>query len=627
MSKIIESISIENYKGFKSSQVLDLADQNSICFLIGQNNSGKSLIARVITLLNSAHTHKSQINLTDNDFHDAIIENSIKIKFEISKEVFLGSKNADLSRISKLDKIILCLEIVKEGEVFSCYSFINDGQYNSHDLSHNIGYDSDYNSNFGDKYDLTKDSIEKSCHVLSNYLKSVFLVFAPIRNFSSTSQTPFNTTGTEIIGWIKNNKDQALIKYAKIKVGEYLKRLNLEAPVDVSTEKESDYLIFTFENHLKLTSNDIGTGYTMIYILLMEIIRSKKKIIIIDEIESHLQPGLIRELIKIIREIGQEQFIIATHSPTVIESAKESDYLYRFQKIEGATFINKFYKNNADAKLLRTVCNDLGIIPGDALLSNCVIWVEGPSDVLWIRAWIKNYLPIYKSNNSMKSNIIEGLHYSILMTGGGLIANISYEEDCMPVDEIDEEYKLKVLRINPNPYVIIDSDNSDSGSEKFKRCITIAEEINSQNKSNGNGIAENINLNNIKNIHNLWLLKGREIENYCHPELLKEFYKKISSHGKSKVKNADKISDWNVYDIANGAGKILTDRGMEGIKEDSGTIKHKSGLAQYIFNNFSEIHFQKEPVDIEKPNTDMIEELTEKLNSLLNYLKKINSLT
>ena len=112
------------------------------------------------------------------------------------------------------------------------------------------------------------------------------------------------------------------------------------------------------------------------------------------------------------------------------------------------------------------MCNDLGVIPGDALLCNVVVWVEGPSEMFWIRSWLKHYLPLYKKNHKV-GNLIEGLHYTILMTGGSNISHLSFNEDEIPIEHIEEDNLLKVLKVNPNPFVIVDSDNASHTSKNF----------------------------------------------------------------------------------------------------------------------------------------------------------------
>jgi hypothetical protein len=212
----------------------------------------------------------------------------------------------------------------------------------------------------------------------------------------------------------------------------------------------------------------------------MEIVRNKKTLFIIDKIESHLQPGLIRKLMSIIKSHRGAQFIISTHSAIVMETATADDHLYRTQKVSRECNISGFFRrqsgNPNGVKIAREVSNELGVIPGDALLTNCVIWVEGPSEMFWLRTWLKNYLEKLRTDGSINFSILGGLHYSILRTGGSTISNYSFDEGEQDVQSIDEDLLLKVLRVNPNPFVMIDS--ASTRSKKALRQLRIARELN-----------------------------------------------------------------------------------------------------------------------------------------------------
>ena len=631
MIKLLNSILVENFRGFRNKQTLDLADPNHITFLIGQNNSGKSLIGKIFSIFDKElrpgdESHKS---FSDKDFSDFEIDKRIQIQFDLNKEYFKNSDKPEfLNSSTHFDKIKLCFEVIKHQSI-KCFIYLNDGENNSHtisqpDLYGNIKFE--FNSIFLSKYSaLNKESIERIIYELFRFTSGSFLIFAPIRSFDRESPLLYFKTGQELIKWISEDIDQSSIRKAKLEVRKYMKQLNLDDPSGLSADLKNKQLIFEFDNGNRLTSDDVGTGYTMIYILLMEIIRSNKKVIIIDEIESHLQPGLIKEMIKIIRSIGEMQLIVSTHSTSALEVAKENDYLYRFQKTKGECIFEKFYKDSA--KILREVCNELGVVPGDALLSNCVIWVEGPSEILWIRAWIRSYYPTYKKLKKIETNLIEGLHFSILMTGGSLISHLSYEEAIYPIDELEEEHALKVLKVNPNPFVIIDSDASSTTSQKYIRSKNIAFEINQQNKINNRKHFDAIDDNNFHQIPNFWMLKAKELENYCHPELLKSFYSSLDSNSSSTVCDHASVTDWDVYSSDKGVGSLLEERGMKNVSTKSGTIKHKAGLASFIFQNLEERHFIVDATNItEKPNPKLISELREKLTNLFDYVLEVNGL-
>jgi hypothetical protein len=276
------------------------------------------------------------------------------------------------------------------------------------------------------------------------------------------------------------------------------------------------------------------------------------------------------------------------------------------------------------------VCNELGVIPGDALLANCVIWVEGPSEMFWLRTWLKNYMPIYRKEKGIQCNLIEGMHFSILMTGGSNISHYGFHEGEVSVELIEEDELLKVLKINPNPFVIIDSDNNSEGTAKFQRMIRIASELNEINKFNPkfkHQCIEEISKEDLSQISNLWILKGKELENYAHPQLVKEFYTERSSHSSSKITGVQDCTKWDVFSETVGVGHLLEQRGIKGVAKKSGTIIHKNDFARFIFRKFNSSHFDINNDTGESPNSNMIGDLKENLDKIIQYIIRINDIS
>jgi len=634
MSNIIKSISIENYRGFKTKQVLELTAFNDITFLVGQNNTGKSLITRLFNIFDGITNVSTIISFTNNDFFDLQTDKPIHIIFELNKDFLLTKSKFNL--LSKFDDVLLGFFVNKEpNKEFRRYCYLETNNVKSHVLENDTF---DYNSNFGQQINIDrKDKVEGLIGNLIDFITNTFLVFEPIRAFDKEQQNSYFKTGKELINWINDKSDSDIALKVKRKIKEYFNELNLECPDDVNTDEDKKLFVFSFGD-LKLTSNEVGTGYSMLYILLMELLRNENKhLVIIDEIESHLQPGLIRVLIRILREIEVRgtkrnvQYILATHSPTVIESAKEKDFLYRFQKFNQSCTFYKFFRAKDDLTQMRQACNDLGVIPGDALLSNIVIWVEGPTEILWLRKLLEIYLPEYKDSKNKTSNIIEGLHFSILMTGGGLISNLSFDEQDFDISMPLTEQYLKVLRVNPNPFVIIDFDAVEPTHEKYKRSLRIANEINDNNKNHVDRIKDFLNpdahdittKDKADEIKNFWWMKAKELENYCPPRIIKDFYKHYNDNKRSNVEDWGNVTDWNVYSAEKGVGTLLEERGIKEVKAKSGTIKHKQKLAEYLNKNLK-------PDDLEEntdyPNKPQLDDLKENLDKLLDYIYTINDL-
>lgn len=638
MSKIINSISLKNYRGFNEECLLYLADSNNICFLVGPNNSGKSLIARVLSVftIDNIHQFTEQFNVNDyfcdNDFHALDTDKAIVMKFNINTKVFEEFQDPDLISLLNLDEIGLCFEIRKINGNFLCCMYLANKDDYSHQFNESkMRFEFKQRNSLLDQLGLVKDQIEALICKLFQEIKRRILVFDSIRSFDRV-ESSFYKNGSDLINWINERKHPGEITRATKQVCEWLKEyFNLDEPSAIRADISKKQLIFTFED-MEFSSQEVGTGYTMLYILLIEIIRSKKDLIIIDEIESHLQPGLVRLLINLIRNHGESQYIIATHSAPVMETAKGEDILYRFNKKDGMCKFENFFRREGEGALaLRELCNDLGVIPGDALLCNVVVWVEGPSEMFWIRSWLKHYLPLYKKKNHKVGNLIEGLHYTILMTGGSNISHLSFNEDEIPIEHIEEDNLLKVLKVNPNPFVIVDSDNASHTSKKFLRLLRIAAELNKVNllntKIKDTHISEEITKDNYSEVTNLWVLKGKELENYCHPQLIKDFYTGRASYSVSKIKGVQECLEWDVFSDTQGTGEILKSRGITNISKASGTIIHKNELARFVFNNLNEIHFQEKPKGILSPNTDMLEDLKLNLDKMLGYIFEINDIS
>jgi hypothetical protein len=123
--------------------------------------------------------------------------------------------------------------------------------------------------------------------------------------------------------------------------------------------------------------------------------------------------------------------------------------------------------------------NDLGIKASDLLQSNCIIWVEGVSDKVYVNRWLGLLAPDLK----------EGRDYMFMYYRE--LPKIGIGRDT------PEKGILNVLRINQNMILIMDSDiksESDTpGLDKNKVLMKT-------NCESSGGIC--------------WITKGKEIENY-----------------------------------------------------------------------------------------------------------------
>src|SRR4029078_1131837 len=113
-----------------------------------------------------------------------------------------------------------------------------------------------------------------------------------------------------------------------------------------------------------------------------------------------------------------------------------------------------------------------------------VIWVEGPSDRIYVRHWIKAVAP----------DLTEGIHYSIMFYGGRLLSHLSANDD-----DVTEFINLRSL--NQHLALIMDSDKASEQDPINDTKQRLQREF-----ARAPGCA--------------WVTSGREIENYVDHEIL-----------------------------------------------------------------------------------------------------------
>lgn len=187
----------------------------------------------------------------------------------------------------------------------------------------------------------------------------------------------------------------------------------------------------------------------LVFTILIPNVEHKKisqYIFLFEELENNLHPSLQRRLLKYIENLTEEGalFFLTTHSNVTLDAYQNSDItnIIHLQKEESQVNLinitNKIQKNS--------ILNDLGIKASDLLQSNGIIWVEGPSDRVYINNWIK----IHK-----KANIIEGKDYQCVFYGGRLLSNLSLE---------DENELVNLMSVNRNAIIVLDSDKKGNNA-------------------------------------------------------------------------------------------------------------------------------------------------------------------
>jgi hypothetical protein len=165
-------------------------------------------------------------------------------------------------------------------------------------------------------------------------------------------------------------------------------------------------------------------------------------LVLLDEPDRHLHPSLQRVMLEQIAVEADRlgaQVVVATHS-----SVLTNPELGRRVGAKVVVVARGRCEELVDA---RRVLDDLGVTSGDLVQANGLIWVEGPSDRLYLKTWIELYalahgLPVP----------IERVHYAFVSYGGALLKHLALTET--------HADKLDLRAVNRNFYVMIDRDLS-----------------------------------------------------------------------------------------------------------------------------------------------------------------------
>lgn len=203
--------------------------------------------------------------------------------------------------------------------------------------------------------------------------------------------------------------------------------------------------------------HNLGDGIQAIIILLLPIFTAEKGAwIFIDEPENNLHPGYQNILIRAIAENAAIKakglrFFINTHSNHILSeailSASESEILVFTRRDMHSTAISTLDGNAHQTLEL------LGVLNTSVLISNCSIWVEGPTDRLYLRAFLKAYC----QTNKKIIEPIEGFDYSFIEYAGNNLMHYSFDHQS-PSEGDKLDAQIYAYFINSNIFLLADSD-------------------------------------------------------------------------------------------------------------------------------------------------------------------------
>jgi hypothetical protein len=308
--------------------------------------------------------------------------------------------------------------------------------------------------------------------------------FDPVRALSKGSATGMNDGSLlikELYDRGKDEEEAAQFHTLKTNILDLVNSLLVPSGVSRITE----FLIKgdpTTKLVLMLTSNDVplsiesmGTGISEIFMTCCWLAMEDKqpRQYFLEEPETHLHPGLLRRYMQLFDEHKHIQLLVNSHSSVLLNALDRNSRVWLFQKNN---------KNGTSAHLCsefihhHQALDALGINGAALLQANCTIWVEGPSDRIYINRWLKEF-EFGASEYGEIPPLVEGSDYSFVLYGGKLISHYGFSD---PMDADDEELNttelqntISMLSISRFSAVLMDRDIAPSEEQSKIRKVKL----------------------------------------------------------------------------------------------------------------------------------------------------------
>ncbi|HHK5547688.1 TPA: ATP-dependent endonuclease [Bacillus thuringiensis] len=577
----IKAVHLHGWRSYSSTTKAKLSDLKKINLIVGPNNTGKSNIFRYFLLLKKVVLSNDidSLSITDDDYSKGVDTITLRVVLSNCKSEYIlsvkhkkGKKDISFEFLEKSKVLCRDIKLLKNFLYrFEIFPSLRNPDY------------------LGDKKPEISRTIE------NNGLDIMLNIQQMYDKRTDESERPF---------WKDFKKDVEKKLYEILGENIYFEYY--------CNQKEELILKTDYLDRIEMSK--LGTGIAQIIIILTRIFIAKETnndsdkqsaVFCIDEPDNNLHFNALVKLIKLIEESkDNDQFFFISHSHALIDQLTPEWSVHKVTKSENKTIIEKC----EDIEKYYQLFDELGVRPSQLLLSNLVIWVEGPSDRIYIKRWIE-------CECMSGRKILEGVHYTFSFYGGKSLKYI----DVIPLESSDEENVdcINVNLLSKYAIIVCDSDRSKKSDPT----------INTNAVRLKNKIRKQLTTEQSKYIH-LWITHGREIENYIPSKVLRDIFindlRRYKVDGREITPN-ETIINTIKFDLFDEFNKIfpeiyLYNKDREPINEkDKRNIEDwfnrlKTELAKVVSNKWQSAYFE-----------DSIE-LKQEIQQVINKIKEANGL-
>lgn len=415
---MIRHIEFENFRNLSGKYLLE----TQLTMIVGKNSSGKTNLLDGVRYAFSALTGE-YIKIEKSDFKDS--DDSLVIRIKVALE------DGSIPSLSYIDS---------DGvEKYGFSLTIRRTQTGRYKREVNL-----YNGSPVDWDILSEDS--KIPNIYAIPLARTDVIYG--------DGLPFNVADfIESENEYKKIKDEAKEKI-KEQMGDKINqfkslctKFDQNLDIDVTDPKISSEKLYILGGE-KEHGVKIGSGYKSIANILLHTFGDRYIILLLDEIENHIHPSLLRTFLRELEKIGNITIVATTHSPVVINECSTEEILDISGKRLSELQADVLHKLNAFLHPGR----------GEIIFADNVILVEGYTEEMLL----KNYLHSKSNNNWTVINAV-GVMFKPYIDLARLLNKhliVISDTDIMNSSEPSDRFKKLKEYCDANDTRIIEMENT-----------------------------------------------------------------------------------------------------------------------------------------------------------------------
>ncbi len=540
----IRKIALSYYRSIGAQPII-IDFTKTVSVLIGKNNSGKSNIIDFLHLASqyaevaNKKASSSSRHITEEDKHLKKSSNNpiVSIYLDRSHLQHYGLTERDVEGAPDIHFKV----VGNKMNITSTFldNLSNTGKFNF------INKKTAKSVNIEDKYvDQLYRTLLGNLKMDKDYLRDIYSQFPEILLIDCTKDLK-NDEIQQIRNWRDPDPQKQEEKKLYRKFNSLVRELLKLTPYEIGFSQTTNEVTFDLDGMI-LPLNSFGKGVERIIRIARYLVGVTDKLVLLEEPETNLHPALQRAFFKYLLEDKDNKYVIATHSNSMIGTGDAVEIIH-VSKDDLASISHVLDSK----KELTDMLEDIGVKPSDLYLANYIIWVEGPSD----RIYLKKYLSL------LRPDLRENEHFVFMFYGGyGHLKHISVaDETDVNGDDID---LINLLSINPRCAVIIDSDKKAAKAEIDKIRKRIKQEFDDKGLK-------------------CWITKKRTIENYIPVAVFEEIL-----NAETTVKGKLEIGPFDDY-------KLKLKEAWPDVRNKYRKVK----LAQLVVNNLTLDNADQELLD------------------------------